>query len=84
MGVRDRRLERRERGSGDGIVIRALNPSDEPDEVVLRFGVDIEDATAVRLDETPDDNLLTHHGRTIALTVPPHALRSVRLHTFRR
>jgi mannosylglycerate hydrolase len=68
----------------DGIVVRVLNPSDEPDEVVLRFGLDVEDATAVRLDETPDGNDLTRDGRTVALTVPPHALRSVRIQTLRR
>ena len=69
---------------GDGIVVRVLNPSDEADDVVLRFGLELEDATAVRLDETPDDSRLTHDGRTITLTVPAHALRSVRLHTLRR
>ncbi len=69
---------------GDGIVVRVLNPGDAPDEVVLRFGFDVADATAVRLDETPDGNHLTLVDRTVTLTVPPHALRSVRVHTLRR
>ena len=69
---------------GDGMVVRVLNPSDQPDEVVLRFGLDVGEASAVRLDETPNDDQLTNDGRTISLTVPPHALRSVRIHTLRR
>jgi mannosylglycerate hydrolase len=69
---------------GDGIVVRVLNPSDEADHVVLRFGLDVADVAAVRLDETPDGNHAEHDGRTVALTVPPHALRSVRVHTLRR
>ncbi len=69
---------------GNGIVVRVLNPSDDPDEIALRFGFDIADATAVRLDETPDGNRIAHDRRTISMTVAPHALRSVRVHTLRR
>ncbi|HEV7525207.1 MAG TPA: glycosyl hydrolase-related protein [Acidimicrobiia bacterium] len=64
---------------GDRIVVRVLNPTDEPDDVTLRFGLDVRRARPVRIDEQPDDFYVEHHGRTARLHVPPHALRSVRV-----
>jgi alpha-mannosidase len=69
---------------GNGIVVRVLNPGDEPDEVALRFGLDFVSATAVRLDETATDVPVTNDSRDVRLTVPPHALRSIRVQTLRR
>jgi hypothetical protein len=69
---------------GDGIVVRACNPSDAPDDVAIRFGFDVAHATAVRLDETPATDLVTHDERTVALRVPPHALRTVVVQALRR
>ncbi len=64
---------------GNRIVVRVLNPSAEPDDVTLRFGLDVQRARPVRIDEQPDDFYVEHHGRAVALHVPPHALRSVRV-----
>ncbi len=69
---------------GDGIIVRVVNPTDETDRVTLRFGVGIGAAGAVQLDETPASEPLEHDGRTVAMTVPPHALRTVRVQTLRR
>jgi hypothetical protein len=64
---------------GERIVVRVLNPSDEPDAVTLRFGLDVRRARPVRLDEQPAEHPVTHHGRAVGFHVPPHALRSVRI-----
>jgi alpha-mannosidase len=64
---------------GDGIVVRVLNPTDAPRDAQLTFGFDIADASSVRLDETPDDNVLQHRGRAVRLRVDPHELRTVRV-----
>jgi mannosylglycerate hydrolase len=64
---------------GDGIVVRVLNPTDEPDDVTLVFGREVRDVRPVGLDEQPFDFFVTHAGRDVGFDVPPHALRSVRL-----
>jgi alpha-mannosidase len=63
--------------AGGGAVVRVLNPSTEPDEVTLHFGLDVDRARAVRLDEQPDDYPVVHTRRDVSFVVPPHALRSV-------
>ena len=68
----------------DGLVVRVLNPSGDAETVTLRFGLDITDATPVRLDETPIDGPIEHDGRVVHLPVPAHALRSVLVQTLRR
>jgi alpha-mannosidase len=69
---------------GDGIVVRVLNPSDDPDQVLVRFGIDVATAQAVLLDETPADDPVAHDKGIISMIVMPHSLRSVRVHTLRR
>jgi hypothetical protein len=69
---------------GDGMIVRVLNPSADPDDVTLRFGFDLAGATAVRLDESPVDDDVARVGRTVSFTVRPHALRSVRIQALRR
>jgi alpha-mannosidase len=64
---------------GDGVVVRVLNPTAEPEDVTLRFGIDVGRARPVRLDEQPDDFHVEHFGREVRFHVPPHALRGVRL-----
>jgi mannosylglycerate hydrolase len=64
---------------GERIVVRVLNPTDVPDDVTLRFGLDVRRARPVRLDELPDDFYVEHQGRDISFHVPPHAMRTVRV-----
>jgi alpha-mannosidase len=64
---------------GDRMVVRVLNPTDEPDDVTLRFGLDVRRARPVRVDEQPAEFYVEHHGRNVEFRVPPHALRSVRV-----
>jgi mannosylglycerate hydrolase len=64
---------------GDRIVVRVLNPTDVPDDVTLRFGLDVRRARPVRIDEQPDEFYVEHHGRQVQFHVPPHALRTVRV-----
>jgi hypothetical protein len=61
------------------IIVRVLNPTDEPDTAALHLGFDVERVSPVRLDETPIDQPVGFNGRTITLPVSPHALRSVRI-----
>jgi len=67
--------------SGQGFVVRVLNPTDAPVEAELRFGIPIRHATGVHLDESPDDTPVEHVDRTVRVAVPPHALRSVLVET---
>ncbi len=64
---------------GEGFVLRVLNPTDEPMDCTVRFGFDVREAHAVRLDESPVDQALTLDGRELRFTVPAHSLRSVRV-----
>jgi hypothetical protein len=64
---------------GTRMVVRVLNPTDQPDDVVLHFGLDVRRARPVRLDELPDDFYVEQQGRDISFHVPPHALRTVRI-----
>ncbi len=64
---------------GAGLVVRVLNPTDAPLEATLRLGFDFASAEAVRLDEAPSGEPVTHDGDTLRFAVPPHALRSVRI-----
>jgi len=65
--------------SGDGIVVRILNPTDAPRTAVLRPGVAVAAAAAVRLDESPAPDAIALDPGTVRLVVPPRALRSVLL-----
>jgi alpha-mannosidase len=64
---------------GAGVVLRLLNPSDEPCEVRVGLGFPVSGARLVRLDETPCEGRVDLAGRELRLTVPPRALRSVLL-----
>jgi hypothetical protein len=46
---------------------------------MLHFGLDVQRARPVRLDEQPTDFFLTHNGRDVGFHVPPHALRTLRI-----
>lgn len=64
---------------GDGVIIRVLNPSDAPIDARIQVGFPFASAEAVRLDESPADFSATVRRDQIALTIPPHALRTMRL-----
>lgn len=64
---------------GDGIIVRVLNPSDEPRRARLRLGFAWSEAKPVRLDEQPEEADLARDAEGISLDVPPHGLRSLRL-----
>lgn len=61
---------------GPGVVVRLLNPTDEKHEATLRVGFDADSVTPVRLDEEPCGPTESLDGQTVAVRVPPHALRS--------
>jgi alpha-mannosidase len=65
--------------AGAGLVVRVLNPTSEPHTATLRLGFPFASAEAVRLDETPAGDASTRAGDTLRFSVPPHALRSVRI-----
>jgi len=62
---------------GDGLVVRVLNPTDDPVEATLRFGMTPRSVDAVRLDETPAGPNPRVTGGSVIFDVPPHALRSL-------
>jgi mannosylglycerate hydrolase len=64
---------------GPGLVLRVLNPTDEPLEAWVTLGFAFEQAQPVRLDETVTREPLTRDGQTLCFPVPAHALRSVRI-----
>jgi alpha-mannosidase len=62
---------------GDGLLVRVLNPTDEDHEAVVRLGVPVAGARAVRLDESPSDEPLAVDGDVLRFPVRPHGLRTV-------
>jgi hypothetical protein len=63
----------------DGIVLRVLNPTRDPLDGEVRFGLPIERASFVRLDESPADGAPAREGSTLRFRVGPHALCSLRV-----
>ncbi|MBV8560622.1 MAG: hypothetical protein JO050_07605, partial [Acidimicrobiia bacterium] len=61
------------------LVVRVLNPTDDIEDVTLRFAPSVDAAISVRLDEEPDSQAVTQDGNTVGGTVGPHALRSWRI-----
>lgn len=62
---------------GDGIVLRLLNPTDAEQRAEVRLGFPCHGVRPVRLDETGGGPEVALEDGAFALTVPPHALRSV-------
>ncbi|MFN8543772.1 MAG: glycosyl hydrolase-related protein [Candidatus Binatia bacterium] len=65
--------------TGEGIVVRVLNPTDLERTAVLRVGFPVREAASVRLDEEPSPEPVTLDHDTIRLPVPAHALRTILL-----
>jgi alpha-mannosidase len=64
---------------GDGIVLRLLNPTDDPLDAVVRLGFPVASARAVRIDEEPDDWPVDFRRGEIRVSVPRHASKTVLL-----
>jgi alpha-mannosidase len=68
--------------SGEGLIVRLYNPSDQPQETALTFGAPLVGVSEVRLDEEPlDSNAhgeVTLSGNEIRLTVEGGAIRTLR------
>ena len=62
---------------GAGIVVRLLNPTPDPIDAELRFGLPVASARFVRLDESPADGAPARDGSTLRFPVGPHALCTV-------
>jgi mannosylglycerate hydrolase len=63
--------------AGEGLVVRVLNPTDEPIDARIALGLDASKAEIVRLDETPTSVEVQLDGRTLRFAAPPRALVSV-------
>ncbi len=68
---------------GRGVVVRLLNPTNESIDAVIALGpalaAAVGSAEPVRLDEGPESFAVEHTAGRIALTLPPQALRTLRL-----
>ena len=63
--------------SGEGTVLRLLNPTDETINASVRPARGAQEARPVRLDESHEDQPIERSANTLELTLPPHALRSI-------
>lgn len=64
---------------GDGVIVRVLNPTDDPLPARLALATPMAAVESVRLDETPDGGAVARDGRRLSFDVPARALRSVRV-----
>lgn len=64
---------------GRGMIVRLLNPTDQPESVKICARFPVARATPVRLDEEVCGPPASLERGTLETTVPPHALRSFRL-----
>jgi hypothetical protein len=63
--------------SGQGFIIRVLNPTAATLSAELTFGCEAKAAVPVRLDEAPIGDAVAPHNGAFRIDVPPHALRSL-------
>jgi hypothetical protein len=63
--------------SGQGVVIRILNPTTTAQEARVTIGFPFEKAEMLRLDETPESSSPRREGQSLDFSVPAHALRTV-------
>ncbi len=67
---------------GEGIVLRVLNPTPEPVDAEMSFGLPVAHARFVRLDESPAEGTLARDGSVLRFSVGPHALCSIQASIF--
>ncbi len=65
---------------GDGLILRLLNPTDEPRDVNIELGFLMTDVESVRLDEVTPMGDVAHDGSTIRVDIGARSLRTLRLH----
>jgi mannosylglycerate hydrolase len=64
--------------SGDGFVVRLLNPTDDSGAATLRFGLPIEQLLDGNLDETPRSDVpLEAADGVLTIDMAPHRLRTI-------
>jgi hypothetical protein len=66
-------------GADDTLVVRVLNPTDEPHIAELTVGILVTGARSLRLDETPDGGAVDLIDGAVSFPVGPHALRTIEL-----
>lgn len=64
---------------GRGIILRLLNPTPAAIAAEVYVGFPVSRVESVRLDERPEEFAVRMHENCIRFSVPPHALRSVRM-----
>ncbi|HVU74996.1 MAG TPA: glycosyl hydrolase-related protein [Mycobacteriales bacterium] len=63
--------------SGDGVVVRVLNPTATDVDATVTLARPLAAATSVRLDETPDGGAVQREGATLTVAVPAHGWRTL-------
>ena len=63
--------------NSDGVVLRVLNPTAEPQQAHITLGFPFQTAEPLRLDEEPDEFSIARDEATLRFEVPPHALRTL-------
>jgi alpha-mannosidase len=63
--------------TGQGLIVRVLNPTEATLTAELTFGCELETVVPVRLDETPIGDAITLRNGSCAIDVPPHTLCSL-------
>jgi alpha-mannosidase len=64
---------------GEGIVVRVLNPTANPIDAELRFGLPVSSASFVRLDESPATGAPARDGSLLRFLAAAHALCTLRV-----
>ncbi|MEE8476185.1 MAG: glycosyl hydrolase-related protein [Myxococcota bacterium] len=64
---------------GEGLVLRVSNPTAVPQQARVTLGFPFREARPLRLDEEPGEHPIAREGASLRFSVPPHALRTVRI-----
>ena len=62
-----------------GLIVRLVNPSTNRTRMALRTHLPIHRAALVRLDETPERDLLVNDRQTVEIDAGPHQIVTLRL-----
>jgi mannosylglycerate hydrolase len=64
---------------GAGSILRVLNPTDAAVDARIQLGLRVSGVGAVRLDEAPANGSVVVDGDRVAIIIPAHTLRSLRV-----